>query len=353
MPPPDYGLFEDFRFYRLKSVALERENPIWNNNGVPWRMLPLETMRGCPYECGFCNSPSQNMLFSEEANSRFFRKSSVERIRKEIVNSIKNFGANYFHCCADTFLAWSMKEFEAFCEMYEEFKLPFWCQSRPETVAPDRDGHKKLRMLLDAGMHWMAFGLEHGNQDYRRQYVRRDYSNQLITDSLKVARELGVYYTLNNIAGFPLETRALAFDTIELNRLGIPEGYKRANCSCSTFVPFVGTPLRDLAVARGFMPADYICPSNSADSILNMPPPYLSREEIKGIGLTFTMYVKFPKSRWPEIEQAEKQTPEGAAIRKKLAGEYKERFEQGPETRIEAVERPNDSGLPKEEIPIM
>ena len=60
------------------------------------------------------------------------------------------------------------------------------------------------------------------------------------------------------------------------------------------------------------------------NSILTMPqfPP----SDIQGIIKTFNMYVKFPKSRWPEIKQAEADTPEADRIYDKLKAEYMERF---------------------------
>ena len=43
--------------------------------------------------------------------------------------------------------------------MYKEIKLPFWMQTRPETV-----NEEKLKKLKDVGLMRMAFGLEHGNE---------------------------------------------------------------------------------------------------------------------------------------------------------------------------------------------
>ena len=46
----------------------------------------------------------------------------------------ENRGVEYNYFWADTFLAMNKKEFEEFCEMYSEIKLPFWMQTRPETI---------------------------------------------------------------------------------------------------------------------------------------------------------------------------------------------------------------------------
>lgn len=48
----DIGLFGEKRFYRPMGGKIRR-------------LLPVETHRGCPYTCSFCNSPSQNVLYKE------------------------------------------------------------------------------------------------------------------------------------------------------------------------------------------------------------------------------------------------------------------------------------------------
>jgi hypothetical protein len=102
-------------------------------------------------------------------------------------------------------------------------------------------------------------------------------------------------------------------------------------------------------VAKGYLPKDTICPANSDDTLMTMP--FYTREEMKGLRRTFAMYVKFPKSRWPEIAEAEKLTPDGDAKWGKLAEEFRSTYfstpntditKQGnpqPETAVEAVRR--------------
>ncbi|MCC6934834.1 MAG: radical SAM protein [Candidatus Yanofskybacteria bacterium] len=306
VPIPDFSLFQDERFHRALG-------------GRMWRMVPVETHRGCPYTCTFCNSPAQTDLFNGAGAGSFFRKKSAARIREEIRSAIEHVGINYVFFWADTFFAWSLAELEGFCEMYSEFRLPFWCQTRPETVSAHVEGPRKLRMLREVGLDWISFGLEHGNERFRREIVNRCYSNDLVVEALHIPRELGIPFTVNNIIGLPDETRELAFDTIELNR--------RINAntlSCSTFTPYFGTPLRDYAVQKGYMDPAFICPSNAEDSILRMAQ--FTPEQIRGLTRTFMMYVRFPKSRWPEIQRAEQCTPEGDAIHEELHREFEETF---------------------------
>ena len=278
------------------------------------RLLPVETHRGCPYTCAFCNSPGQNRLYGGGdflKGMSFFRKKSMNLVKTEIDNHIKKHHVEYIYFWADTFLAWTDKELEEFCEMYSHIKLPFWCQTRIETVEKE-----KFRMLKEVGLDRVTFGLEHGNEKFRREVVKREYSNEDAVKKLKIVSNLDITYSINNIIGFPDETRELAFDTIELNRQ-----FDSDNTSCSILVPFHGTELHEICVKKGYLDPDTICAvSNSGESILNMPQ--WDKKDMTRLRDVFAMYIKFPKSRWPEIKQAETDQELCAGLRDEFVKTY-------------------------------
>ena len=313
-PLPDFSIFEDSRFYRPMA-------------GKIYRTFPIETHRGCPYTCKFCNSPAQDALYLNMVREKFFRKKSFEEIRKEMLFCRDVWKAEYFFFWADTFFAWSEKEFDEFCELYKDIKIPFWCQTRPETVVEHR-----IKKLKEIGVHRMGFGVEHGNEKYRKEILDRAYTNDLVIKKMKIPHDYGIQYSVNNIIGFPDETRELVFDTIELN-----SRIHSDTLSCSIFVPFHGTELRAMAIQKRYLDPDVICPTNSDDSVLNMPPPYLNKEEMKTLRRVFTMYVKFPKERWPEIQKAEAFTPEGDKIWEQLRNECIKSFFHSPDGDIEKI----------------
>ena len=126
-----------------------------------------------------------------------------------------------------------------------------------------------------------------------------DITNEDAIKKIKIVEKVGVTFSINNIIGFPDETRELAFDTIELNRK-----FNSDNTSCSILVPFHGTELHEYSVKKGYLDPNIICSvSNSGASILNMPQWH--KDDIMRLRDVFAMYIKFPKKRWPEIERAE------------------------------------------------
>jgi len=96
-------------------------------------------------------------------------------------------------------------------------------------------------------------------------------------------------------------------DTVRFNRL-----FHCDSANAYAFSPFHGSPLRTLAERLNYCDKDLIARSVTKPTMLNMPqfPP----EQIEGIRRCFTLYVKMPESRWPEIRRAEAATEEGHAL---------------------------------------
>ncbi|SVB48348.1 uncharacterized protein METZ01_LOCUS201202, partial [marine metagenome] len=275
-PIIDIDLFEERRLYRPMA-------------GKWYKMMPVETIRGCPYKCTFCNSPDQITLYNEETESNFFRKKNMNLVYKELKYFKDNHGVEYNYFWADTFLSWNEREFDEFCEMYSDIRLPFWMQTRPETIT-----EYKVKRLAEVGLHRISFGLEHGNEGFRKKLLRRDWKNGPIIDALKIPVRYGVPFSVNNITGFPTETRELAMDTVELNRY-----IDSHNQNLYSFVPFHGTPLRKICEDMGLVNPDTISKALT-DKPMLVQKQYLP-EEIEGLQKCFVLYVKLPKSRWKDV----------------------------------------------------
>jgi anaerobic magnesium-protoporphyrin IX monomethyl ester cyclase len=296
LPLPDFDIFEPNRIYRPMA-------------GKVYRMIPIETHRGCPYTCTYCNSPSQVTLHRENNVGRFFRKRSMEHAARELEYLIDKWKAEYVYFPADTFLAWTDEEFDDFIRMYEKFKLPFWMQTRPETITEE-----KVDKLLSVNCHRVSMGIEHGNEKFRRDIVDRRISNEeLIRKSNIIGRKIPV--SVNNITGFPTETRELAFDTVRLNR-----EIQVDTMNCYTYMPYHGTRLRSLAIEKGYLDPNAVTCSLTAGSVLDMPG--YSRAEIHKHVKMFSLYARLPESMWPKIKKAEEDTEEGDALFEELRREY-------------------------------
>lgn len=287
----DLGLFEAERLIRPMAGQL-------------YRMAPVETIRGCPYHCAFCNSRNTGA-----------RKKSMGKVREELLyyKDVHNVEYNFFW--ADTFLAMSTRELDEFCEIYQDIGLPFWVQTRVETIAEWR-----LKKLKDVGLHRLALGIENGHEEFRQKVIIKEFTNEQAVKAAEIIAGAGITYNTNNMVGYPHETREIAMETVKLNRR-FPNV---DTTNCFTFTPYYGTPSRDEAVKAGFMEPDLIAPGNAEDSVLTMPQ--FSIAEIRKIRKTFALYVKFPEDRWPDIRRAEEETPEGLTLLKELQVEYRQTY---------------------------
>jgi len=304
LPFADWSLFEEQSIYRPMQ-------------GKIYRAVGMENQRGCPYTCAYCNSPSNNVIYKNEVNSKFYRKKSIERMKQEFEFLVNKYKPELIYFLVDTFLAMSSREFDEFKELYMDYKIPFWMNTRAETI-----NKRRAAGLEDMNMLRMSIGIEHGNAQYRKEYLNRVVSNEKTIESFKIVADKKYTTIANSIIGMPDETRSLIFDTINLSR-SLPNSINASG----TFIwaPYHGTELRDLAVSKGYVGEHEIASiSNCSRSMLTMPS--ISKDEIQGLARTFSFYVKFPKNRFPDIKIAEKFDAAGNAMWEKLSDEFAEKY---------------------------
>ncbi|MBI2626198.1 MAG: radical SAM protein [Candidatus Nealsonbacteria bacterium] len=302
---PDFSLFEKVRFYRPMG-------------GKILKTIPLETARGCPYQCTFCDSPMWSKIYRDSKGEIFLRRKSIGRLMEEIRYFVAEYSPELLYIIDDTFLARPIEELKEFAESYQEFKIPFWMNTRPETITQE-----KGELLKKMNCYRMSIGVECGNEDFRKNKLKRFGSNKEILQSMEILSKSGIPFSINNMIGFPDENRELIFETIELNRQF--SGYD--SLTVSIFTPYHGSKLREEAIQKGYLDPEIMTTHTTASSLLDMPQ--LSKEAINGLMRTFTMYVGFPKKWREHIEKAEKFTPEGNAIFEKLKNIYHQVYFSG------------------------
>lgn len=277
---PNYDLFDERRLYRPMG-------------GRILKTLPLETYRGCPYACTFCCSPIWSEFYKKHGYT-FTRKKTVDNIIKEVDQQVKKYSPELFYIIDDTFLARPVKEIREFTDKYKKYSIPFWMNTRPETIVKE-----KMQLIKDANCYRMSIGLECGNEKFRKEKLNRHISNDEFIKRMKVLDGFDIPYSINEMIGFPDETRELIFDTIELTRkLKNYDGL-----TVSVFTPYNGCRLRRECIEKGYLDKNQLTGHITESSMLDMPN--LTKEEINGLIRTFVMYVKFPKDWWEYIQTAE------------------------------------------------
>lgn len=301
LPYIDYGIFEKKRLYR----------PMY---GKIYTMIHVEIDRGCPYDCTYCEAPHLRRLFQEQGCGAYYRRKDIGRAIDEIKHLVAKYSPDYINFNAESFLAKPVAELAEFAARYSEIGLPFWCQSRPETVTEE-----KIKILKDMNCQNMQFGIEHGNEEFRAKILNRHYSNRQMLDAFGIVEKYGIAYTVNNIIGFPDETRDLVFDTINMNRQ-----INASTMNVYFFTPYRGTRLYQQCIEKG-----YLDKSDKVHQLLDgarLKMESISYEELKGLQRTFPLYAKMPEDLYEEIRIAERFDETGNRMFEELKKIYYERY---------------------------
>lgn len=302
LPYIDYDIFEPSRMGRPMQ-------------GRIFRMLHVEVQRGCQFDCTYCEAPAIRKFYKERSHVNYFRQKSNKRLIDEMKYLAKKHAPDYINFNAESFLGISVASLKELADMYKkEIGLPFWCQTRPETITEE-----KIGILKDMNCADMQFGIEHGNEEFRAKVLNRHCSNERMLEALKIVEKYKIPYTVNNIIGFPGETRELIFDTINFNRCIKPK-----TINCYMFTPYRGTYLRRYCVEHGFLDKD----AATLQLLEGADYKYdtISKDELRGLQRTFSLYARFPESEFDMIKKAEKFDEEGNEIFKKMSDLYYQRF---------------------------
>lgn len=274
---PDYSLYNKERFYRPMG-------------GRVVKAIQVETYRGCPYQCTFCNSPMTRSI-----NKNFVRTKSLERVREELDYYVKHNNPEYWFIIDDSFTARPKKDLIALCKLLGEYKIPWWCNTRIEAV-----DEEILAAMKDGYCDRIQFGIECGNDDYREKYLKRNIKNDSYYKKIDMINDCGIPYGLNVIIGMPFETRELVFDTIDLvKKFGGYDGL-----GVSLFIPYRGTKLRDIAIEAGMLDRAWTSEAGLTigGSPLRMDKPYLQADECWDLANKFKLYCFFDEGWWNAIE---------------------------------------------------
>ncbi len=276
--------------------------------GKIYKMLNIATARGCPYQCTYCCASSLKKVY-QQAGGNYYRVFPIEKVIDDIKRLVSIYKPEFIYFSTESFLAMSERDVDYFVEHYKEIGLPFWGQTRPETVTKE-----KLKKLKSVGLHWISIGIEHGNEKFRRKVLNRKFSNEQVVQVVKYLDELEMGASFNSIIGFPSEDRKLIFDTINLCRK-LYKINKRTTFTCFRFTPLKGSELYKQCVEKGFLNEDANY-SGSLFSIFNNPLIYSDewKKELNGLAKTFNLQIKLPESKLPALKLAEIESPEGEQI---------------------------------------
>ncbi len=292
--------------------------------GQWWKSLTVEKARGCHFKCAFCchdlyhDMYTNNPAFSKVVNGQtvkenFRRDKSYERFVEDAQIKINKYGMNFVYIMDEDAIPPpthdGLKKTIDFSKLYDtHIKLPFWIETRPETITPEVMGE------MSQYCKGMSVGVESGSPLIRQKLMKRGMKQEKILSAFKILRDRGIeYVSANFIVGSPHfvdgkligETREQMFESIELAK-EIREINPRVTPVFNIAQPYRGTTYRKDSVAAGLITEDYICGDYRRPSNAIGLGEAMSKADLIGLHRCAALYVHFPHSRWNQVKQAEK-----------------------------------------------
>lgn len=265
--------------------------------GIAWDLLPLRLYRahnwhcfgeasrqpyaaiyttlGCPYRCTFCciqapfRTGERAMGLRETANSYRYWDAAV--VLDELETLATRFGVRHVKF-ADEMFVLNPRHVERICNGIIErgLGLNIWSYARIDSVRP---GWPEL--LKRAGVNWLAFGIESGDEHVGED-VNKGFQSADVRDALARMRAAGINVIGNYIFGLPEDSRETMRSTLDL---AVELNCEFANFYCTMAYP--GSELYRQAVAMGWpLPAKWTGYSQHSADMLPLPTRHLPASEV-------------------------------------------------------------------------
>lgn len=216
------GYAWDLLPYKNKPFDLYR-SPLWHSQYDQAKRSPyaaIQTSLGCQFKCSFCIINSINRNDNEEigvaSNYSKIRYWSPSFIIKEF-EKLWNYGVRTIKITDELFL-FNKKHYVPLCEEIikrgygKEFLL--WTYSRVDTVS----NPENLKILSEAGIKWLALGIESGNKQIRLEVSKGQFKDVDIGKIISQIHACGIEVMANYIFGLPGDTHQTMRETLDLSK---------------------------------------------------------------------------------------------------------------------------------------
>lgn len=216
------------RFHDLHNLALPRWDLLdLKKYLVPY--LPLQTTRGCPFKCSFCEVPI------------FYGGTYRHRPIGEVLEDIKRIPTRKVQIVDDNITGNREYARELFKAMIP-LKVRWSCLW---TINTSRDA-ELLDLAAKAGVYHVNIGIESVSQKSLSSMNKRQNRVDDYVPMLEALQKRGIFYSLNFLFGLDEDTPEIFAETLEfLKKVRAPMAF------FNTVTPREGTPMRSRLIREG------------------------------------------------------------------------------------------------------
>jgi radical SAM superfamily enzyme YgiQ (UPF0313 family) len=211
------GYAWDLLPYRTKPLDLYRAH-FWHaefSHDLRTPFAAIYTSLGCKFKCDFCMinivnrvDNADGVVSASSPNMRFW---SPEFVLGEF-DKLAALGVENIRLSDEMFFL-NKRFFEPLLQgiIERRHKFRMWAYSRVDTVQPHY-----LDMFKQAGVGWLALGVEAANQNIRHEVSKGSFKDVNIRQVVKAVHEHGLNVISNYIFGFPDDTLETMQETLDL-----------------------------------------------------------------------------------------------------------------------------------------
>jgi radical SAM superfamily enzyme YgiQ (UPF0313 family) len=224
----------------------------------------IYTSLGCPYSCVFCciNAP-----FGQPG----IRFRSPRRVVEEIDLLVTTYGIRNLKIVDELFVLHEPHYMGIVDLLIERgYDLNIWAYARIDTVKPEN-----LARMKQAGINWLALGIESANPDVRENAGKRMRVKD-VQQVVQAIQAAGIRVIGNYIFGLPDDTLDTMRETLDMAT--------ELNCEFANFysaMAYPGSRLYDMAVEGGWqLPDSWHGYSQHSYEALPLPTKHVSAAEV-------------------------------------------------------------------------